>query len=71
MEVFLITFAFLGCGILLLSVGFIVGKKELQGSCGAAKKIATLDDGVEIDVDCDSCAARREDSEDCALKVSN
>lgn len=65
MEVFLITFAFLGCGILLLSIGFIVGKKELQGSCGAAKKIATLDDGVEID--CDSCAVRREDSEDCAL----
>ena len=61
LPVIIATFLFIGLAVLLLSIGVLFKKKSLQGSCGAASKLATMN-GVEIS--CDNCSVGK-NNPDC------
>lgn len=44
MQILLITFVLIALVILIMSVGVIMGRKPVQGSCGGLNNIAGMDE---------------------------
>ncbi len=54
MTIFLVTFLVLGIAILAMSVGVLLGRRPIDGSCGGLERL-----GLECDVGCDKPCPER------------
>ena len=62
MAVFLISFLLIATVVLIMSVGVIMGRKPIQGSCGGLNNLSGMDE-------CELCGGSVSKCEELSLKV--